>query len=288
MRILVTGSTGLIGEAIAAHLAGQGHEVFGVSRKPAVSGWPTVHADMAAPDFLDRVTAEVAPCAAIVHSAASLSMRNDDPEIVLANCLGTQQVVVLAARWQTKCFVYLSSVAVIGRPRHVPVDEMHPLDPRTVYAASKLFGEHVCALAGMPAALLRVAAPIGPRMPRNRILPLFLLTARRNEPLLLNGKGTRRQNYVDVRDIARAVEACIGRAASGVYFIAGDESVSNRDLAEQCIRAVQSKSEIVFSGNHDPDDDIAWDICIEKAARDLDYRPRYSLDASIADIAVAL
>ncbi|HNR36940.1 MAG TPA: NAD-dependent epimerase/dehydratase family protein, partial [Candidatus Hydrogenedentes bacterium] len=33
MRILVTGSTGLIGEAVAAHLARQGHEVFGLSRK---------------------------------------------------------------------------------------------------------------------------------------------------------------------------------------------------------------------------------------------------------------
>ncbi|HPC14865.1 MAG TPA: NAD(P)-dependent oxidoreductase [Candidatus Hydrogenedentes bacterium] len=288
MRILVTGSTGLIGEAVAAHLAGQGHEVFGLSRKPATADGPTVPADISAPDFSQRVMDAIPPCAAVVHSAASLGMRNDDPSVALTNCLGTQQVVTLAARWEAKCFVYLSSVAVIGRPCHVPIDETHPVDPQTVYAASKLFGEHVCALSGMPAALLRVTAPIGPRMPRNRILPLFLSKARMNEPLLLNGKGTRRQNYVDVRDIARAVEACIGRAASGVYFIAGNESVTNRELAERCIRAVQSKSKIEFSGNPDPDDDIAWDICIAKAARDLGYRPHYSLDASIADIAAAL
>ncbi len=289
MRILVTGSNGLIGSEIAVHLARQGHEVFGLNRTASPESQcvalRTVQADIAAPGFLDQVLATMPPCEAIVHAAASLSMRNDDPAVSLTNCLGTQQIVALANRWAARSLVYFSSVAVIGRPRYIPIDEEHPTGPLTVYGASKLFGEHVAALASMPAAMLRVTAPIGPRMPSGRIVPIFLSRARAGEPVVLNGKGSRRQNYVDVRDIAQAVEACIVRGASGVYCIGGAESVSNYELAKRCIRVVGSESGIAFSGRPDPDDEVAWEISLEKAARDLGYRPRYALNDSIKDIA---
>lgn len=47
----------------------------------------------------------------------------------------------MARRIDAVRFVYASSAAVYGEPRHVPIDEEHPKDPVNLYGATKLAGE---------------------------------------------------------------------------------------------------------------------------------------------------
>ena len=103
-------------------------------------------------------------------------------------------------------------------------------------------------------------------------------------PLQVLGQGTRRQNYVDVRDVAIAVETCLTRHASGVYNIAAAESISNYELARTCIDELGSSSSIAFAGKPDPEEGTIWDVSLAKAFRDLDYRPQFSLRDSIRAI----
>src|SRR5581483_4135375 len=156
------------------------------------------------------------------------------PAISLTNGLGTQQMLELAARWQVRSFVFISSVPLIGVPTELPITETHPAAPRTAYHASKLYGEHLCAVArraGTPAVSLRLTAPVGRTMPPGRILPTFIRRALAGEPLELAGEGTRGQEFVDVRDVARAVDAAIEHAAGGVLNIASGSCVTNLELA---------------------------------------------------------
>ncbi len=287
MRVLVTGSRGHVGGAIVRHLVEGGFDVGGVSRRANTNLPAQVRqfsADIASAEFVETVREAVNPCDAIVHAAAEIDMRPDARAVTLTNGLGTQQVLQLAELWGVESFVYLSSVPVIGMPRVLPITEDHPVAPRTAYHASKLYGEHLTAVArtnGLPAATLRLTSPVGPGMPRSRILAVFAGRARQGLPLELNGKGTRRQNYVDVRDVAQAVEHCLKGGVSGWFNVAGVEAVSNLELAERCIGAFNSASEIVFSGVPDPDDDVVWDVSIEAARKAFGYVPACSLEDSI-------
>jgi UDP-glucose 4-epimerase len=278
MKIIITGGTGHVGGAIRRHLTSLGWEVIDVSR----SG--TIRADISSPDFAERVAGTVKQCDAIVHCAASLAKGLTDLAISQVNCLGTQQVIRMAALTGASRLFYISSVPVIGRPLHLPVDEEHPTAPLTAYHASKLFGEHLVRLAHGPAmktASLRITSPVGPGTPPGRIFSEFVRRARAGEQLILAGQGGRRQNYVDVRDVAQSVGQCLRSEASGVFNIAGAGAVSNLELARRCIQALNSNSEVHFSGASDPDGNLAWEVSIEKARQSFGYQPAQSLEDSI-------
>lgn len=56
----------------------------------------------------------------------------------------------------------------------------------------------------------------------------------RGEDIVINVKGTRRQNYIDVRDIAQAIEKLlITPNAVGVYNIGSDVTIFNIELAKK-------------------------------------------------------
>lgn len=293
MRIIVTGVSGHVGGAVAAALREDGHDVTGVSRsRPSVQlgGAELFTLDITAPDFCDRLVHRVGSCDAVIHAAACIDGTAPLPEIIRINCLGTAQVLEAARQLQAGCIVYLSSLSILGKPCVHPVTEEHPLAPGTAYAVSKLAGEQLTLLAdSAPRAVsLRISSPVGPGLRHKRIFHVFVERAKQRTPLLVNGTGARRQDYVDVRDIARAVKQVLESECSGVYNLGAGKPTSNLELARLCVKTLHSSSEIVMTGVQDPEDDVCWDLCIDKAARDFGYLPRYPLERSVADLAASL
>ena len=187
--------------------------------------------------------------------------------------------------------MFLSSLPVIGVPKFLPITEEHSTLPLTAYHASKLFGEQLVRLAeahGVMGSSLRLTAPVGPRMPINRLLAVLVNRALNNAPLELSGFGSRKQNYIDVRDIARASELCLKNNTSGVFNIAAATCISNLELARRCIARCNSTSNVIFSGCTDPEEGFLWDVSIEKAKNEFGFIPQFDIDdaiaAAIADI----
>jgi UDP-glucose 4-epimerase len=274
-----------VGGAVARRLVAGGHEVVGLARRltriPGLAQAPMI--DLASPDLAERVQAAVPRCQAIVHAGAALDKEPDSQAVTLVNCRGTQQVVAVAEAWGA-ALAFISGVTVVGTPRALPVDEDHPVHPPTAYHASKVYGEHLVALAadrGLAAYTLRLTSPVGPGTPDGRILTVFVRQALAGEPLRLAGSGARRQDYVDVRDAAAAVEAALERGALGRFNVAAGSSVSNRELAEAIVERLGSTSAVETTGQPDPDEDVRWDVSIERARGELGWEPRHTLADAI-------
>lgn len=291
MRVLVTGAGGHVGGAVTRYLTSLGWAAVALHRtEPEPRGGQEVHiADLGDPADVERLLAHCAPCQAVVHAAARISPDPFDPDLSRTNGAGTQQVFRLAAAWKSEHVVYFSSLGVIGQPRQRPVTEEHPADPQTTYHASKLYGERLAELArrrGLPVTTFRLTSPVGPGMPGGRILSVFVERALAGEPLRLLGQGGRRQDYVDVRDAAVAVELALRKRADGLYNLASGTAVSNRELAEACVRELGSPSSVVSAGEPDPEEGLAWEVSVGKAARELGYRPSVPLAGSIRSVAL--
>jgi UDP-glucose 4-epimerase len=279
MKVIVTGGAGFVGGAILRKCTSLGWQTVDVSR----SG--SIRLDLGSPDFADQLARQAGEADAIVHCAASMAKGLADVAIAHVNCAGTQQVLRAASLLKVSRVVYISSVPVIGPPVRLPVDEDHPTVPPTAYHASKLFGEHLLRLANSAAlrtVSLRITSPVGPGTPPGRIFSEFVRRARLGEPLVLAGQGGRRQNYVDIRDVAHAVVQCLDRQATGVFNVAGAEAISNLELARRCILAARSTSVVSFSGQPDPEEQVSWDVSLVKAHQAFGYAPAYSIEDSIA------
>ena len=210
-NILLTGSNGFVGQEIAKCIAGEGH-IIGLGRKtenqcPYVEEY--VSADLSKEGALDSLKGRKLDV--IIHVAANLNMAGDDAKVITDNCLGTFYLTRLAVETGCSRFIFISSLPVVGTPKPDEtgmITEKNLPHPETVYHASKLMGEHLVGLLnrqGIQSTSLRIPSPVGVGMSAKTILSVFLQCARNGETITLRGKGTRRQNYVDVRDIAQAV-----------------------------------------------------------------------------------
>ena len=291
MRILVTGATGHIGQAICQRLRQTPHEVIGLSRgrRAPSNVEPHVQADIGSDAFVHLVMDQVKPCDAIVHAAACLSKAPFEPLTVQTNCVGMHQMLRLAQEWNVKRFIYTSGVSVIGSPSDLPITERHPLKPGTPYLASKLFGELLAdAILPNQSVSLRISSPVGPHTPDGRIFSTFIQNAAANKPLILAGQGKRAQNYIDVRDIALCVECALRATATGPFNVGGPETLSNHDLALRCIKRLNSGSAIQLGDSDSPDDMIRWEMDLSQARDRLGFTATYSMDDSISAYANCL
>jgi len=293
MVVLVSGASGHVGSAIASHLIDLGCEVVGLSRslKAAKGFAQQIQIDLCEASFVAKVNSVLPYCDVIVHAAATLDKDLTAPVVSLTNCLGMQHMLALAEQWRVKSFIYISGVPVIGTPQVLPITEDHTTAPLSAYHASKLYGEQLLSIAvraGLIGCSLRLTSPVGPGMPSNRIFSAFVTRARANQPLILAGRGSRCQNYVDVRDVAVAVEQCLGQAVSGLYNIAGAGFISNLDLARACVETLGSSSSIAFSGQPDSEEGLVWDVSVARAWERFGYIPKYDTAASIRAVDVSL
>src|SRR5207248_11331907 len=122
----------------------------------------------------------------------------------------------------------------------VAIDESSPLDPRNVYAATKVHQEHLCFSfareTGVPVTALRYHNAYGPRMPRDTpyagVASIFRSALAGGRPPLVFEVGDQTRDFVHVRDVARAnVLALTAPVPSGAYNVASGRPRTALDMA---------------------------------------------------------
>lgn len=288
MRVLVTGSNGFIGSCICKRLH-EDHYVIGCgttncSKTEDVDAYFQWKIGMEPiPETLNDIHID-----AIVHAAASKNLDDESQVLMYTNCMGSHQIFVLAKDKCVKRVVYLSSIPIIGKPVDRKITENIVIAPLTMYHATKASGEYILNQLekyNISEVNLRIPSPIGPGLKVRNIVNIFLANAMEGKDIVINGAGTREQNYIDVRDIAEAIYKILAKdKISGTYNIGSQRTVSNIELAKLCIEITGHKSNIVFSGNQDSTDNQVWDIDIAKLERDTDFVPKYDIRQTLMDM----
>lgn len=290
MNIIVTGSNGFIGGHICEYFIDKGDYVIGLDLAESSTKKcdEYIQCDLSSSQVDDILnTVKAGKIDAVVHLAADMRGEPYTVDVVKNNCTGTQRLIEFCINNGISSFVQMSSLPVIGTPEKLPVTEEHSIKPPTVYHVTKymqeLLADYASYSKGLRTVSFRICSPIGIGVNPKTIFPIFVNKALNNEDITLIGKGTRKQTYIHVKDIAQAVYKAVNSDACGVYNLGSYNLISNIDLAIKCIELTDSKSKIVFLDKEDPSDNVSWDISLEKAKKDMGYEPEVSIDDAIKE-----
>jgi dTDP-L-rhamnose 4-epimerase len=182
-----------------------------------------------------------------------------------------------------------------GRPlagERVPEDA--PLDPRNVYAATKLAQEHLCAAfareTGASLTILRYHNVYGPGMPRDTpyagVASIFRSAYAAGRAPRVFEDGGQRRDFVHVRDVARANALALA-GDPGTYNVASGTPRTVLDLARALGRALGGTCEPVVTGEWRAGDVRHIVASPERAAGGLGFRAREDFAAGIRELATA-
>ncbi len=190
---------------------------------------------------------------------------------------------------ESRChLIYASSGAVYGSAP-APWRESGRVAPDSFYGLSKLLGEQVFTLAarehGLPLTALRIKAPYGFKLQNKTVVNIFIERALANTDLELLGRGQRKQDFIYTKDVALAFWQAFSKKKAGIYNISSGTVTTMKQLAQAAVRVTGSRSKIIFNGKTDPQEKLKVKMDIAKAKRELGFRPRYTLERGLREMA---
>jgi UDP-glucose 4-epimerase len=294
-RCLVAGGFGLIGARVVRRLHALGAEVTVIDAQLAESGANRAQLHdlentiaITVADVADRVhLARLLPGKQVIFNVIGMpghleSLQNAADDLA-ANALAP---IALLSGYAEFCpaatLVFASSRQVYGRPRYLPVDENHRLEPLDLNAVHRLTAElyhrRFAELRNLPIRILRFGNTIGPRMRRidgrQSFLGAWIAALERGEDFEVWG-GEQERELLDVEDAVDALLLAGSRTVpnGAVYNIAGDTPITLRNLADQVVenygggsficKEMPADSEQIEIGSFRTS--IARALCIQKA-----------------------
>src|SRR5438132_5456358 len=150
---------------------------------------------------------------AAAESHVEKSIEDGASEFVRTNVEGTQILLDAIREAPVERFVLISSSEVYGTAESAPMDEAHPLNPRSPYAATKAGADRLAyayfVTYGLPIVIVRPFNNYGPRQHPEKVVPRFVTQALLDEPLTVHGDGHASRDWLYVEDDAEAIEAII-------------------------------------------------------------------------------
>ena len=302
-NVLVTGGAGFIGSNLVESLVASGARVVvlddlsvgteGNLRQASASG----RVDLVQGSVLDRplVGRLVRQASVVFHLAvACLRISFDRPHHVHeVNATGTLNLLQEIQQHNPglKRFVYVSSSEVYGTAQRTPMAEDHPLNPTTVYGASKLAGElytqaYVRTYA-MPAVIVRPFNTYGYREHHEgasgEVIPRFLVRLLNGLAPVVFGDGGQRRDFTFVTDTvaglmkAAECDALVGECVN----IARGRDVTIRRIGELLIDLTGHHDVVMEFAPPRPADVLCHFADIGKAQQMLDFHPAVNIEEGL-------
>lgn len=221
MTILITGSEGFIG----SHLHLEKEKVLRIDKNLPDSD--ALKAQYQQVPFLDKET--------IIHLAATSSIEECSAQPTRAFNNNCSDLIPLIIEQKPKSFIFVSSVAA------------DVLNPQSIYGVSKASAELLlqvlCKQYNIDLVILRLPNVYGPG--GKGIVDKLISSYKNKTPItILDGRQTR--NFVHVKDVAKAIEACL-TVRPGTYTLASKDKFSVDDITSMLVAKGKESFTVTYS-----------------------------------------
>lgn len=301
-KALITGGAGFIGSHLADRLLAMGCRVIvydnfdqyycgkdlNVRHNLSNSNYTLVKADIL--DY-GSLLAAAKGSDVIFHEAAQAGVRfsiQNPRKAHEVNATGTLNVLEAAREAGIVKIVIASSSSVYGVPRHLPMDEEHPTNPNSPYAASKLAAEKYSISYNesyrMRNTILRYFSVYGPRGRPDQVIRKFATEILEGKQPVIYGDGSQTRDFTYIDDVVDAtLLAMESDEADGQIFNVGrGRQTTIQELVNLLIQTLPEAKKI--SARYEPG--YAGDFPhtradVSRAKKILGYEPKVSLQEGV-------
>lgn len=172
---------------------------------------------------------------------------------VATNTVGTLNILEAARNLGTNRLIHTSTSEVYGSAQIVPIDETHPLQAQSPYAASKIAADKLAESFhlsfGLPVVTLRPFNTFGPRQSTRAVIPTIITQVVAGAEELHLGSATPTRDFTFVEDTAAAFiavgQATASEVVGGVLNAGSGSEISVGDLAAKIASMIGRSATIV-------------------------------------------
>jgi UDP-glucose 4-epimerase len=216
------------------------YDAVGVDLKPCpIKDLSVIQGDLRDYEFVKEIVRDVD---AVIHLAAQVSVENSWNNPIYDaenNIIATLNLLKACSDCGVDKFIYISSAAVYGNPRYVPIDEEHPKNPISPYGVSKLTGEYYCRIFSdkIHTVIVRpfnvFSARMDPNNPYSGVIAKFIHRVKQGLPPIIYGDGKQTRDFVHVRDVVNFIEIALKKGENGeAYNVGTGRETSILELAK--------------------------------------------------------
>lgn len=265
--VLITGAGGFIGSHLVELLVREGADVTAFLHYNSRGDIGLLR--YAAPELVQRVKfyfgdlrdpqavhQAMANAQTVFHLGASIGIPYSyvhPHDVVQTNVLGTLNVLSAAREHGVERLIHTSTSEVYGTARYAPIDEAHPLQGQSPYAASKIgadqLAESFYLSFGVPVSIVRPFNTFGPRQSARAVIPTIIVQLLKGKTVCLGALHPTR-DFTYVVDTAAAFMAAAASPASvgQVINLGSGREISIGDLAELISRLIGRSAAIEMTG----------------------------------------
>ncbi len=306
MTVLVTGGAGFIGANFIFYMLDRRPEdrVVCLDKLTYAGNPDTLTPAMDHPrfrfvrgDICDRAAVnalfeEERPDVVVNFAAESHVDRSiEDPEVFLrTNILGTASLMDACRTYGISRFHQVSTDEVYG---DLPLDrpdllftEETPLHTSSPYSSSKAAAD-LLALSyhrtyGLPVTVSRCSNNYGPYQFPEKLIPLMISGALRDQPLPVYGQGRNVRDWLYVEDHCKAIDLILRQGRTGeVYNVGGHNEMRNIDIVRLICRELGKPESLITYVEDRKGHDLRYAVDPEKIRRELGWAPETAFQDGI-------
>jgi UDP-glucose 4-epimerase len=312
VRVLVTGGAGFIGSHLADALIARGDQVVALDNfstgstaniKHITKNFEIIDGDIRNTELINDTIKDVD---LVFHMAAALGVNTilESPLESISTNIAGSEVVLNAAAIHKKRILIASTSEIYGKNPKQPLNEN---DDRVVGSPQKIRWSYSDAKAieeamafslnqekGLKVTTARLFNTVGPRQSAHygMVVPRFVRSALKNEPINVYGDGTQSRVFCHVDDAIEALLALVGtdKTINEVYNVGGTGEITIKELADTVIKETKSQSSIeyiAYEKAYAPGfEDMQRRVPdISKIKKELNWAPKKNLSQIISDVA---
>lgn len=209
----------------------------------------------------------------------------EDPQVFIrTNILGVQVLLETSRKHDVKKFVQVSTDEVYGSLGETGLfTEDSPLEPSSPYSASKTSAD-LLVLAwhktyGLSVNVTRCSNNYGPYQFPEKLIPLMLLKAIKDQALPVYGDGSNVRDWIHVEDHCRALKVVLEKGVSGrVYNIGGNSERDNLSVVHSILDVLEKPRSLVQFVEDRKGHDWRYAIDNTRIVEELGWAPRHNFE----------